>query len=129
MVDGLKEQIIDDRELSPDKSSVTYKLADNHDFSRSREFTRILADIFFEKDYSLKKKKTVRSKKTMKDFEKGLKDEMFKNFYRELQFSSILSPFNLDMRTSSFFLLSKWNPLHLQKLLDEVMINTTIRYI
>ena len=103
MVDGLKEQIIDDRELSPDKSSVTYKLADNLDFSRSREFTRILADIFFEKDYSLKKKRTVRSKKNMKDFEKGLKDEMFKNFYRELQFSSILSPFNIDMCTSFFF--------------------------
>ena len=96
--------------MYPDKSSVIYKFADDLDFSRPREFTRILADIFFEKDYSLKKKRTVRSKKNMKDFEKGLKDEMFKNFYRELQFSSILSPFNIDMRASSFFPLSKWNP-------------------
>lgn len=65
----------------------------------------------------------------MKDFEKGLKDEMFKNFYRKLQFSAILSPFNIDMCTSFFSPISKWNPFHLQKLLDEVMNNTTIRYI
>ena len=46
----------------------------------------------------------------MKDFEKGLKDEMFKNFYRKLQFSAILSPFNIDMCTSFFSPISKWNP-------------------
>lgn len=49
--------------MYPDKSSVIYKFADDLDFSRPREFTRTLADVFFEKDYSLKKKRTVRSKK------------------------------------------------------------------
>lgn len=110
MVDGLKEQIIDDRELSPDKSSVTYKLADNLDFSRSRELYEDPRRYILRERLFIKEEENGKIKKNMKDFEKGLKDEMFKNFYRELQFSSILSPFNIDMRASSFFPLSKWNP-------------------
>lgn len=129
MVDGLKEQIIDDRELSPDKSSVTYKLADNLDFSRSREFTRILADIFFEKDYSLKKKRTVRSKKTWRTLKRVLRMKCSRIFIESCSFHRFF-PHSISICALPLFSHgANGTPLHIQKLLDEVMKNTTIRYI